>query len=328
MAHIKKVPLKTGGWSYRAIVREGSRQVLSKNFRRRADAKAWLATVTRDRERMEALGNPDGARSFRAVAEDMLKTPARDRHRGPRTAWWVERIGSIAIGRLTLQDLRPHLDAFAKDHGAGTVNRLRAALSSVFRHAIRQGWLAANPAKGLAHRPEPRGIVRWLEPEERARLLEACDASDWPKLGLLVRFLLATGCRLGEAQALRWTDIAWTSRTASLETTKNGDRRVLTLPPKLIAELRKHRAVGAGLVFDGFHFRKHWTRAREQAGLAGLRLHDLRHDAASQLAMSGATLHQIGEVLGHRSPVTSRRYAHLSTDHKQELTDRVLGGLL
>jgi integrase len=178
--------------------------------------------------------------------------------------------------------------------------------------------------------------VRWLEPDERERLLAACDAAEWPRLGLLVRFLLGTGCRLGEALALRWSDLDLRARTARLERTKNGEARILTLPPALVAALKPHRAVGTGLVFGAkpkpgqeqrpFTFRKHWNKARIEAGMPDLRLHDLRHDAATRLAHAGATLLEIGEVLGHKSTQTTRRYAHLSMRHKQALTDRALDG--
>jgi len=153
-----------------------------------------------------------------------------------------------------------------------------------------------------------------------------------------VRLLLGTGCRLGEAMALRWCDVDLAERTAYLERTKNGSARMLTLPAPLVAELKKHRAIGVGLVFGAdpkpgqqqrpFTFRKHWNKARIEAGLPDLRLHDLRHDAASQLAMAGATLLEIGEVLGHKSQQTTKRYSHLSVEHLRALTDRVLGGKL
>ena len=68
-----------------------------------------------------------------------------------------------------------------------------------------------------------------------------------------------------------------------------------------------------------------YKAAKEVAAIENLRFHDLRHDAASQLVMNGATLHEVAEVLGHRSVQTSARYAHLSVAHKRELTDRILG---
>jgi len=335
MATVRKLTLKSGSTSYRAIIKAGGKQVASKCFARRNDAVAWARRLEADRERMTALGQPGGSKLFREVAAMVLAIPAKDVSRELRVRWWVDRIGAKAIGRIETADLRQHLDAYAADHAPASVNRLRAAVSAVFRHAVREGWLTGNPAKGLAHRTEPKGIVRWLEPDERTRLLAACDASPWPKLGLLVRFLLGTGARLGEAMALRWCDLDLIQRRAYLAVTKNGDARVLVMPETLVAALRQHRAIGAALVFGReddpskpFHFRKHWNAARTAAGMPDLRLHDCRHDVASQLVMNGATLHEVGQVLGHRSVQTSARYAHLSIGHKQALVDRVLGNKL
>jgi len=328
MASIDKTP----SGSYRARIKSGGRVVATKTFRTRKDAKAWAARIEGDRERMAALGNPEGARSFKSVAEAVMAAPCKDVSRDLRIRWWIARLGEKAIGRLEAADLRPHLTEYARTHAPASVNRLKATVSSVFRHAHREGWINVNPARQLPHYTEDNQRVRWLTEDERTRLLAAVDASPWPRLGLLVRFLSGTGCRLGEAMGLRWCDVDLVDRTAHLETTKNGSPRLLTLPPALVAELKKYRAIGVGRVFgrddvpgEPFHFRKHWDRARREAGLDDLRLHDLRHDAASRLARAGATLLEIGEVLGHRSTQTTKRYAHLSTEHKRALTDRVLG---
>lgn len=264
----------------------------------------------------------------------LSKTKARDTARDRRVNWWVERIGGLPLGRIEAPILREHLDAYAATHAPASANRLKAAVSSVFRHAQREGWWTGNPACQLAHRTEDNEVVRWLSDDERDRLLAACAASSWPKLKALVLVLLGTGCRLGEALGLRWCGIDWHARTALLPVTKNGEPRVLSFPEPVLAELKRHRQIGNALVFAGdnperpFTHRKPWVRALREAGIENLRVHDLRHTAASWLVMSGASLHEAASVLGHKSVATTRRYAHLSTAHKQALTDRVLGGKL
>lgn len=90
---------------------------------------------------MEALGNPESARTFPAVAGDMLKTPAKDPTRAPRVAWCTDHLGGKAIGSVTTADSRPLLEGYAKGHTHATANRLRAAVSSVSDHAERRGWI-------------------------------------------------------------------------------------------------------------------------------------------------------------------------------------------
>ena len=75
------------------------------------------------------------------------------------------------------------------------------------------------------------------------------------------------------------------------------------------------------------HIDGHWKTALKKAGITNFRFHDLRHTAASYLVMNGATLYETAQVLGHRSTITTERYAHLSNAHKQALTDRVMGGI-
>ena len=81
-------------------------------------------------------------------------------------------------------------------------------------------------------------------------------------------------------------------------------------------------------------FKKHWETALKQSKLfyspdhpKRFRFHDSRHTTGSHLVMNGATLYETGEVLGHRSVQVTKRYAHLSTEHKRNLTDTVLGDI-
>lgn len=220
-----------------------------------------------------------------------------------------------------------------RKRSAGTVNRMRACLSSIFRYAIKtKGYTTDNPVRLVASLTENNKRTRFLSDDERKALVAACKASEWNKLYLLVLLALTTGARQGELLGLHWSDIDFTARTATLHHTKNGESRVLTFPPVAMTELTKFREVGAGLVFPSptkwrrpFEFRKHWNKALVQAGIENFKFHDLRHSAASMLVMAGATLYETAMVLGHKSVQTTSRYAHLSVDHKQELTDRIMG---
>ena len=85
--------------------------------------------------------------------------------------------------------------------------------------------------------------------------------------------------------------------------------------------------IGNGLIFFSpnnpdkpFDFRKQWYASLKRARISNF----LRHTAASYLVMAGATLHEAGQILGHKSEQSTKRYAHLSTHHKLELTERVM----
>ncbi|QDP03020.1 site-specific integrase [Thalassotalea sp. PS06] len=70
---------------------------------------------------------------------------------------------------------------------------------------------------------------------------------------------------------------------------------------------------------------KCWYKALSDAKITNFRFHDLRHTAASYLAMNGASLIEIADILGHKSFETTKRYAHLSSSHKTKLVNKVFG---
>lgn len=219
------------------------------------------------------------------------------------------------------------LDAYASGRAAATINRRKACWSALLQYAVKKKLIKDNPARRTPTRTEDNARVRWLSDDERKRLLVACDTSAFPLLKPLVILAMTTGARLGELLSLRWEQIDFTRRTAIIARTKNGDPRTLVFPLPAISELMKHRRP-TGLVFPcGEGFRTYWDTALKEAKLGGLHFHDLRHDAASQLVMSGATLHEVAEILGHRSLESTKRYAHLSVDHKQGVADRVMNSV-
>ncbi|MFC1578982.1 tyrosine-type recombinase/integrase, partial [Pseudomonadota bacterium] len=298
-----------------------------------------------DREAMSALGESGARTRLREVIEAYRQDWAgRDTSRPGQLTWWSARLGERFISDITAEDVRLALNDFAgglalrwdgiasggrskftsrgTPRRPATVNRMKAALSSLFKWAIEEGIAHRNPAREVRARPENNKRLRYLSEEELLRLQDACRKSDWDRLYLLVLMALMTGARQGELLNLRWEHIDFTQRTAMLEKTKNGDRRALTLPYPVVEELMRYR-MPDGLLFPGLkrrdkprNFKRHWLAALQAADIQNFRFHDLRHTAASYLAMNGATLLEIGEVLGHRNLETTRRYAHLSIDHK------------
>jgi integrase len=152
---------------------------------------------------------------------------------------------------------------------------------------------------------------------------------------------LTTGARLGELLHLKIQDIDIKQRIAHLHTSKNGEQRLLPLTDEVISLIRSIKdtrvvsiQLDKELLFPSakkphqpFEFRKHWNKALIDAAITDFRFHDLRHSAASFLAMNGATLQEIAEILGHKSIQMTMRYSHLCVEHKQGLIDRVMGNM-
>ena len=94
-----------------------------------------------------------------------------------------------------------------------------------------------------------------------------------------------------------------------LEDTKNGDRRAIPVHPRI-----KHLLGDFPLAITKRGVQAQFAKARAKVGLDHLHIHDMRHSAASEMINAGATLYEVGAVLGHRSAQSTKRYAHLATD--------------
>jgi integrase len=217
--------------------------------------------------------------------------------------------------------------------GKGAAAQCVALVSSIFAFAIERGLCADNPARGIKKAPV-RKVERFLSELEIARLAEALDIeaerSGNPYPSAAIKLLLVTGCRRGEIVNLRWDHVDFERECLRLPDSKTGAKVVyLNAPARaLLRELPRMadssqvlpamRADSAGPAID-----KVWSRVRKAAGLADVRLHDLRHSFASVGAASGLSLPIIGALLGHKHAATTARYAHLSADPLRAANDAV-----
>ncbi len=275
------------------------------------------------------------------VNQYMAQWTGKDENYIRRAGFWLNELGEKPIKSIKPSHIEKALEKYgagkAKGYGSNkpksnnTLLRMKAVLSSIFQFGIDKKYLERNPTDKVRIKAEPNQIERFLSDDERVRLLEACRESSWDKMYLLILLAITTGMRKSELTNLRWTDINFDKGLASLADTKNGSPRVNPIPSVALEELKKYRQVGNGLIFASsnnpekpFDFRGHWDKAKALANIEGFRFHDLRHTAASYLVMAGATLHETAEILGHKSTETTKRYAHLSTDHKSALAERVM----
>ena len=130
--------------------------------------------------------------------------------------------------------------------------------------------------------------------------------------------------RSGETMSLRWPQVDLKRGQATLHDTKNGSSREVPLAGHALAQLQdlaRVRRIDTDLLFPGsdpvrpVDLKKPWTAAVRKAKLVDFRFHDLRHSAASYLAMNGASTIEIAAVLGHKTLQMVKRYSHLSNSH-------------
>jgi integrase len=185
-------------------------------------------------------------------------------------------------------------------------------------------WIEKNPVSDIDVPPVSPGRIRWLAAHERKRLIEACDKSGNPDVGLVVRIALASGARQAEILYLRWRMLDLSRECAFLPTSKTGEPRVMPLPGDVADALRaraKIRQIGGDLVFPSpedpnqpRNVRQAWDVARKLASLPDFRFHDLRHTAATEMLRAGVDSRIVATVLGHRSLNMMRRYAHVAPE--------------
>ena len=206
--------------------------------------------------------------------------------------------------------------ATARPLTAAAINRPLALLRHLLGLAIDE-WGAIGTVPKIRLEREPEGRIRWLEPDEEARLLEACGKSRTKHLAAVVRVALETGLRRGELLKLTWDRIDMSRgviRLADTET-KSGRRREVPMRQSVYEVLAGLPGLHTGRVWPTGDIRTAFENAVVEAKLNGLHFHDLRHSFASWFVMRGGSLQALQTILGHADIKMTLRYAHLAPDH-------------
>jgi integrase len=252
--------------------------------------------------------------------------------------------GNRKIGELEDTDIERVLTRVPGDIQR---NRVRATLSSLIKFAIKHKQATENPVQQVERRQEG-DRERFLEAEEFTRLQDALDeleaeGENQVALGAL-QLLMLTGARKNEILKLRWDEV--NTKAKELRKREHKTARTDRKPHKpiflnkaaldVLEQAITWRVVGNPYAFPAArsgrvqqhagHFvglQKVWVKVRNRAGLPDVRIHDLRHSAASVAISHGASLAVVGAMLGHKDPKTTARYAHLYDDPVRSAVDTV-----
>ncbi len=255
-----------------------------------------------------------------------------ENYRSQSNRYILPLLGDAKVAKVTRADV----EQFAlKVKGAGPQrNRVLQLLSRLFTEAERWDWRPerSNPVR-LVVRAVERPRERVLAPSELTALAAALDAlePEYPFQVNAIKVAAMTGLRISEVLGMVWERIDLeTGRRAALET-KTGPR-VLPLPaavvnllarlprvngcPWVFAGAKRGSAVGYKLTRDVF------AKAVEGAGLADVRLHDLRRSLATRLAGAGVNAYILRDVLGHKSLTMSNRYVRAAGEALAEAVEK------
>ena len=237
----------------------------------------------------------------------------------------VPRWGKLRLSEIHQQDVAKWLaEKLAEGLAPATVEKLRVTFGRSFELAMQ--WnipgVVKNPTRNIPRRPINNARERFLSADEAQRLQAAVARSKNPQLKWIVGLLLLTGARVSELLQAEWRNVDVERRSWLIPTSKTGKPRHVPLSQAAID------IIGQLPRFDGCPYLlpnpetkrpytdiKHpWSTARRAAGLPGLRIHDLRHSAASFMINAGIDLFAVGRVLGHANHASTMRYSHLAQD--------------
>jgi integrase len=250
------------------------------------------------------------------------------------TKMHVERmVAAITAGKTarTVKTNKPKGVSRVKG-GPGTANSAKRLLSSIMAFAIDRGLRETNPCSGVRLNRE-RKLERFLSPVELVRLGEALTCAERESVNPLaiaaIRLLLLTGCRKGEILGLEWSWVKFEGARLCFPDSKTGEKviqigaaalEVLARIPRTNSPYVFPSESGSGHLSDVF---RAWRHIRQLAGLADVRIHDLRHSFAAVGASGGDSLLIVGKLLGHRNTITTARYAHLADDPVKAAAERI-----
>jgi integrase len=349
MANILERINKKGEKTYQVRIRIKGRPTVVKTFNRKTDAKEWAKNTETDIKRGLYFKMQESSKHTLAELIDRyieFELPQRKSDKSKfemQLNWWKDKIGAYLLSDITPPLISKYKDILGKEESPkpkngkktrsnATVNRYMACLSIVLSKATKEwGWMDENPMFKVSKKKEPKGRIRFLSDDERKRLLEECKKSSY-ELYLLVLIALSTGARYSEIANLKWQHVDLKNRMFHFMDTKNGEDRGVPITGIIYGELDKFskiRNIKSDFVFissDGIkliYFRDKFTDTVEAAGINDFRFHDLRHTAASYLAMNGASLLEIAEILGHKTLAMVKRYSHLTKKHTATVLERM-----
>lgn len=297
---------------------------LSETFERKANAEAW---IRREESKIERglwcdLGEADKLTGVAALDRYMKTKTAKKKSKARETnrikALQEQKFLKKPLSKITSADLASFKEAEEARNMSGNTIRLDFALISHLFNVAASEWgmpgLQNPVSKAIKPKAGP-GRDRRLRPGEEEKLIEALLV-EMPKsqdVKALVVVAIETGMRESELLGLRREDIR--GRVAHLADTKAGLPRDVPLSLKAKAALDALPARLDGKIFSFGQDRlvRAMAAATKAAGLADLKFHDLRHEAASRMAKLYQA-HELAKIFGWKTIQMAMRYYHADVD--------------
>lgn len=343
------------GWSQKAIDRELAK--VAAKFERKVHAGEVVSRAEKRQRAAQAALEEAKIQTLRQYAEKVFM-PAkaltatentRASFQGNLDKWILPALGEMKLPEITSAQISALLLEMQRQGKANaTVIKVYTILNGLFKMAYLSDTIDRNPMDKVP-RPRPRKdeikpqVPEAYTPGEVRAILEAL-AGEPVKWQALIRLLIDTGARRGEALGLQWEDIDFQEETVLirrnlcytpdkgvyLDVPKNGRSRVVDLGEdtlELLRQLREGQVAGAAFVFtqdnsvEPMHPTSptHYFRQfAKRNGIPGFHPHKLRHTFASVAITAGADVASVSEALGHSdTSVTLRMYTHANEESRK-----------
>jgi integrase len=254
-------------------------------------------------------------RTFRAVVEAYLAAKRSElrpaSYRVTRlylTGPYFRPLHALAMGEISHPDIAARLSAMARDHSTSTASAARRAVSALFKWAVEEGWVTANPVIGTRKPADPTPRDRVLSNAELVAIWNVGGDDDF---GRIIRLLILLGSRRSEVGGMRWPEFDFDAGTWTLprERSKNHRSHTIVLPAAALAIVRSVPQRSRDYLFGdrsdaGFmswHKGKRDLDSRLADAVQPWQVRDLRRTVATGMADLGVEPHYIEAALNHYS---------------------------
>lgn len=210
-----------------------------------------------------------------------------------------------------------------------TINRELALLKAIFNKAIEWGKIENSPAKRVKLFRIKNTKERILTDEEMKRLIKTSEESSSQHIKMFLTIALNTGMRMSEILTLRWENVFLSRGYILIEDSKSGKSRKVPLNRVVIEAIKNIDRSSEYLFFNERmkkrlgSIRRSFEIACRRADITGLRIHDLRHTAATKMIEAGIDLVTVSKILGHSKIDMTMRYCHPTPENMQRAIDEL-----
>lgn len=331
----------------------------SKSFRMKVEAQRWLRSEIGKLDRGDWMDPAGGKQLFGEYAPSWLAGRVKANE---KTREWYEGIlrsrvlpmfDHYQLRQIDAASIRGWVTAMIEEGlSPARIRHSHQVLHSILSQAVGDGLIGKNPATDISLPREHAREMLFLTPEQLRDLARHADDVNEGE-GILITFLGYSGLRWGELVALRFRSVDLLNRRIQVKEAatevggrlvfgppKNHRQRVVILPKSVVRLLEGRlansapddlafTAPGGGPLRNSNYRKNLWLPAVEALAakhphLGGLRIHDLRHTAASLAISSNANIKAVQRMLGHKhASMTLDRYSHLFTEDLEALAERL-----